>query len=135
MKNPNAIEDDIDRIRLKIDAETQNMSTRSFLAYYAKSTEEFVKKCGYRFVICADGKRRLEKTREIPREITDEINRIRYDKKLKSPDTIEDEIDRIRLKIYEETKHMTPAQRIERTNKIAETAAKKYGFKLVSSLN
>ena len=54
---------------------------------------------------------------------------------MKTPNTIEDEIDRIRLEIYEETKHMTPAQRIERTNKIAETAAKKYGFKLVSSLN
>ena len=47
---------------------------------------------------------------------------------MKKPDPIEDEIDRIRLKIYEETKHLTPAQRAERTNKIAQAAALKYGF-------
>jgi len=47
---------------------------------------------------------------------------------MKKPNTIEDEIDRIRLRIYEETKHMTPAQRAERTNKNAQAAAVKYGF-------
>ena len=52
---------------------------------------------------------------------------------MKKPNTIEDEIDRIRLEIYEETKHMTPAQRAARTNRIAEAAAKKYGFKTVPS--
>jgi len=45
---------------------------------------------------------------------------------MKTPNTIEDEIDRIRLEIYEETKDMTPAQRAERTNRIAETIAAKY---------
>ena len=48
--------------------------------------------------------------------------------------TIEDEIDQIRLRIYEKTKHMTPEQRAERTNRIAEAAAKKFGFKIYSSV-
>ena len=46
---------------------------------------------------------------------------------------VEHEIDRIRLEIYEETKDLTREQRIERTNKIAESAAKKFGFKIVAS--
>ena len=46
---------------------------------------------------------------------------------------IEEEVNQIRLKIYEETKDMTPAQRAERTNKIAEAAAQRYGFKIVAS--
>jgi len=54
---------------------------------------------------------------------------------MKTPNTIQEEIDRIRLKIYEETKHMTPAQRAERRNKIAEAAALKYGFKIVTRAN
>jgi len=54
---------------------------------------------------------------------------------MKKPNTIEQEINRIRLEIYEETKHMTPAQRAEHTNKIAEAAAVKYGFKIVPSAN
>ena len=48
---------------------------------------------------------------------------------------IEQEVNQIRLKIYEETKDMTPAQRAERTNRIAEAAAQKYGFKIVASAN
>ncbi|MCL2048686.1 MAG: hypothetical protein FWG87_08150 [Defluviitaleaceae bacterium] len=44
---------------------------------------------------------------------------------------IEQEVNQIRLAIYEETKYMTPAQRAERTNKIAERAAQKYGFKII----
>ena len=52
---------------------------------------------------------------------------------MKKPNTIEDEIDRIRLEIYEETKDMTPAQYVERVNKIGEAAAKKYGFKIIPS--
>ena len=51
------------------------------------------------------------------------------------PDTIEDEIDRIRLRIYEKTKHLTREQRVERVNKIAEAASRKYGFKIVSRAN
>jgi len=54
---------------------------------------------------------------------------------MKTANTIEDEIDRIRLRIYEETKDMTPQERAERVNKIGEAAAKKYGFKFVSRAN
>jgi hypothetical protein len=46
--------------------------------------------------------------------------------------TIEQEINRIRLRIFEETKDMTPQERAERVNRIGEAAAKKYGFKRVS---
>ena len=46
---------------------------------------------------------------------------------------VEHEIDRIRLEIYEETKDLTREQRIERTNKIAESAAKKFGFKIIAN--
>jgi len=45
---------------------------------------------------------------------------------------IEEEINRIRLEIYEETKNLTREQRIERTNKAAEAAAEKFGFKIVT---
>jgi len=48
---------------------------------------------------------------------------------------VEKEINRIRLEIYEETKDLTREQRIERTNRIAEAAAEKYGFKLVRSIS
>ena len=46
---------------------------------------------------------------------------------------IEEDVNQIRLAIYEETRTLTPAQRAERTNKIAEAAAKKYGFKIIKS--
>jgi len=52
---------------------------------------------------------------------------------MKTISKIEQEINQIRLAIYEETKDLTPAQRAERTNKIAEATAKKYGFKIVAS--
>jgi len=52
---------------------------------------------------------------------------------MKKPDTIEEEVNRIRLQIYEETKDMTSAQYVERTNKIGEALAKQYGFKIVAS--
>jgi len=52
---------------------------------------------------------------------------------MKTISNVEKEINRIRLEIYEETKNMTPAQRAERTNRIAEAEAKKYGFKIVAS--
>ena len=52
---------------------------------------------------------------------------------MKRTNTIEDDIDRIRLKIHEETKDLTDAQWVERTNKIAEAAAKRYGFKIAPS--
>ena len=46
---------------------------------------------------------------------------------------IEKEINEIRLEIYEETKNLPREQRIERTNKIAEAAAEKFGFKIIAS--
>ena len=52
---------------------------------------------------------------------------------MKTISKIEQEVNQIRLAIYEETKDLTPAQRAERTNKIAEAAAKKYGFKIAAS--
>jgi len=52
---------------------------------------------------------------------------------MKTISSVEQEINQIRLSIYEKTKDMTPAQRAERTNKIAEAAAKKYGFKIIAS--
>ena len=51
---------------------------------------------------------------------------------MKTPNTIEDEIDRIRLKIHEETKDMTPEQRVARVNRIGEAIAREYGLKIVS---
>jgi len=50
---------------------------------------------------------------------------------MKTPNTIEDEIDRIRVKIYEETKGMTPAQRAERTNRNSEAFVNRMGYKFV----
>lgn len=52
---------------------------------------------------------------------------------MKTINHIENEINQIRLRIYEETKDMTPEQRVERVNKIGEAAAEKYGFKRVES--
>jgi len=52
---------------------------------------------------------------------------------MKTISKIEQEVNQIRLAIYEKTKDMTPAQRAERTNRIAEAAAQKYGFKIVAS--
>jgi hypothetical protein len=48
-------------------------------------------------------------------------------------DSIEREIDEIRLRIYEETKHMTNAELTEYYRKSGEETAKQYGFKIVAS--
>ena len=45
----------------------------------------------------------------------------------------EAEIDAIRLKLYEETKHMTPEERGKRISERARKAAEKYGFNIVKS--
>jgi len=50
-------------------------------------------------------------------------------------DPIEREIDEIRLRIYEEIKDMTPAQVNEYFRVRGEATAKKYGFKLISSVS
>jgi len=48
---------------------------------------------------------------------------------------VEKEVNRIRLQIYEETKHMTDTELNEYFRKSGEETAKKYGFKLVSSVD
>ena len=45
----------------------------------------------------------------------------------------EQEVNRIRLKIYEETKALSPEQYRERLDRITKTAAEKYGFKVAGS--
>jgi len=52
---------------------------------------------------------------------------------MKTSNTIEEEINQVRLKMYEETKNMTPQECVDRINRIGEAAAKKYGFKRVAS--
>ena len=46
-----------------------------------------------------------------------------------APNPVEDEIDRIREKIYEETKDMTPAQRVEYTHEKSESFVKEMGYR------
>jgi len=50
---------------------------------------------------------------------------------MKNINTIERDLDRIRLQIYEETKHMTVAQRVERTKNNAEAFVKECGYMFV----
>jgi len=45
---------------------------------------------------------------------------------------IEQEVNQIRLKIYEETKDLTPEQYKERLDRITEAAVQKYGLKVAS---
>ena len=52
---------------------------------------------------------------------------------MKTISNIEKEVNQIRLKIYEETKDLTPEQYRQRLDKITDAAAKKYGFKVVAS--
>jgi len=54
---------------------------------------------------------------------------------MKTYKTVEQEVNQIRLKIYEETKDMTPEEYTERVRKIGEEAAKKYGFQRVAKIN
>ena len=49
--------------------------------------------------------------------------------------TIEQDINRIRLEIYEETKGMTPEQRVEHTRKVTDKTIKKYGFKIIEKVH
>jgi len=50
---------------------------------------------------------------------------------MKKPNTIEDEINQIRLKIYEEDKGLTSAQRVEKTRNEAASFINEMGYKLV----
>ena len=52
---------------------------------------------------------------------------------MKTISNIEKEVNKIRLKIYEETKHLTSEQYNERLKKITDEASKKYGFKVVAN--
>ena len=52
---------------------------------------------------------------------------------MKAIKAVEHEVNQIRLKIYEETKNLTPEQYTERVRKIGEEASKKYGFQRVSA--
>jgi hypothetical protein len=52
--------------------------------------------------------------------------------KMKTAKAIEAEINRIRVEIYEETKGLSPCQRAEQTNRIAQAFAEQYGFKIVT---
>ncbi|MCL1865735.1 MAG: hypothetical protein FWF73_07995 [Spirochaetes bacterium] len=52
---------------------------------------------------------------------------------MKTYKTIEQEINQIRLKIYEETKDLTPEQYTDRVRRIGENAAKKYGFQRITN--
>jgi hypothetical protein len=54
---------------------------------------------------------------------------------LKKLARIESEVNQIRLRIYERTKDMTPAQLNEYYRKSGEAAAEKYGFTIVPSAN
>jgi hypothetical protein len=45
---------------------------------------------------------------------------------------VEREVNQIRLRIYEKTKDMTPAQLTEYYRQSGEASAKKYGFKIVA---
>ena len=46
---------------------------------------------------------------------------------------VEREVNQIRLKIYEETKNLSPEQYRERLDRITKEAAKRYGFKVIPS--
>jgi hypothetical protein len=45
----------------------------------------------------------------------------------------EAEIDAIRVKLYEETKHLTREERIKRTNDKAQKLATQFGFTIIPS--
>ena len=51
---------------------------------------------------------------------------------MNTPNTIEQEVNQIRLRIYEKTKDMTPAQLTEYYRQRTEATIKKYGFKVVA---
>jgi len=52
---------------------------------------------------------------------------------VKTYKAVENEVNQIRLRIYEETKNLTPEQYTERVRKIGENAAEKYTFQRIKS--
>ncbi len=47
--------------------------------------------------------------------------------------TIEDEINAIRIKLYEETKHLTREENNRRLDELGKKLSAQYGFKIISS--
>ena len=54
---------------------------------------------------------------------------------MKTISKVEQEVNQIRLRIYEESKNLTPEQNKERLEKICAAAQKKYGFKRIARAN
>ena len=54
---------------------------------------------------------------------------------MKPNSTVEHEINNIRLAIYEETKGMTPEERVAHTRAAVAPIIQQYGFKVVSGAN
>jgi len=52
---------------------------------------------------------------------------------MKTISHVEQEVNQIRLKIYEETKDLTPEQYKERLDRITKAAAQKYNFKVIAN--
>jgi hypothetical protein len=50
---------------------------------------------------------------------------------MKSPNTIEDEISATRLKLYEQTKNMTPGEFVAHINSTANEVLKRHGISAV----
>ena len=53
---------------------------------------------------------------------------------MRKPDTILDEVHVIRRKLYEATKDMSTSERTAYLNQRAEDVAKRYGFKIVNTV-
>ena len=51
---------------------------------------------------------------------------------MKTPNTIQSELNAIRLKLYEETKDLTPTEQTRRSNELGAKLAKQYGFVILS---
>ena len=49
--------------------------------------------------------------------------------------TIEDELDAIRIDLYEQTKNMSPSERLDYLQKLAAQANAEFGIKPISNVN
>ena len=149
MKNPDTIENEVDRIRLSIYEKTKDMTIAQRVARTNRIGKAIAKQYGIKIVPSAkyaeshtvkDKRRNYAKRKKVLYNgmTFDELSKKAMDswsrgKPKKTPNTIEDDIDRIRLQIYEETKNMTGAQYVEHINKSAEAFVKRCGYKLVPS--
>jgi len=143
MRKPNTIEDEINRIRLKIHEETKDLTDAQWVERTNRRAETAVARYGYKFVPSTKHKGChmlvRDKGEALHNGMTfDELCKKAMDYQSKgnpkkTPNTIEDDIDRIRLQIYEETKDMTDAQYVEHINKSVRAGVARHGFKLVPS--